>query len=150
MNRQQAFDRAVSALIEQGEPAYSEFGCCYRTDGGLKCAVGHLMPEDKYQPGFEGVAASEPQILRAAGISAASANFLEALQDTHDGPAEEGLTDGAWVEAFKKRARIVADDFGLSAKVLAASGMEARQGGDREDGRHAKHDSPTGEAGDAQ
>lgn len=32
----------------------------------------------------------------------------------------------------------------------AASGMEARQGGDPVEGRHAEHDSPTGEAGDAQ
>lgn len=54
---QEIFDRVVSALREQGEPCVNEHrNCVYRNSDGLKCAAGHLIPDDKYDPSFENTA----------------------------------------------------------------------------------------------
>lgn len=39
--------------------------CLYRADGGLMCAVGCLIPNERYNPELEGPCASTPCITRA-------------------------------------------------------------------------------------
>lgn len=53
--RQQTFDKAVNGLISQGKRAISstDSRCKYRYRG-LKCAVGHLIPDDQYSRSMEG------------------------------------------------------------------------------------------------
>lgn len=61
--KQEIFDRVVTHLAQQGEPAlcmlpqadYDTDGpsCAYRTPQGLKCAAGCLIPDEKYKPEFE-------------------------------------------------------------------------------------------------
>lgn len=58
MDRQLLFTTAVTKLIEQGQPAFitDEDGntyCRYRADDGCQCALGHNIPDDKYDPEFE-------------------------------------------------------------------------------------------------
>ncbi len=56
MTLQEIYDKVKAHLIAQGRPAMEDDTCCYRTASGLKCAVGCLIPDDRYQPGFEGEA----------------------------------------------------------------------------------------------
>jgi hypothetical protein len=53
-NDQQVFDYVVEKLREQGCQSISEGGnCLYRGPNGLKCAAGHLIPDDKYDERME-------------------------------------------------------------------------------------------------
>jgi len=52
---QEVFDIVVNHLFTQGRPAYDGVqGCMYRTHDGLRCAVGVLIPDNLYDPEFEG------------------------------------------------------------------------------------------------
>jgi hypothetical protein len=57
MTPREVFDRVKAHLLAQGKKAANGpgEGCQYRTRGGLKCAVGCLIPDDVYDPTFEGV-----------------------------------------------------------------------------------------------
>ncbi len=60
MDRQSVFNQMIEHLVEQGEPAIdSEYKCVYRTSSGKMCAIGCLIPDDKYDPDFEGSSASD-------------------------------------------------------------------------------------------
>lgn len=51
---QEVFDIVVHHLFTQGRPAYDGVqNCMYRTPGGLRCAVGALIPDDLYNLEFE-------------------------------------------------------------------------------------------------
>jgi hypothetical protein len=40
--------KGIKGILDQGKPAKTEIGKCkYLTDTGLKCIVGHMMPDDK-------------------------------------------------------------------------------------------------------
>jgi hypothetical protein len=61
MNQQKIFDKVVDHLLTQKERSADVYGdkdCLYRAykeDGKvLKCAVGCLIPDDKYNTGMEG------------------------------------------------------------------------------------------------
>lgn len=59
MNPQEIFETVKNHLLTQGKKAKaaSTFNTCkYRTQDGLKCAVGCLIPDDKYMPEFDGSA----------------------------------------------------------------------------------------------
>lgn len=93
MNNQEAFDRAVVHLMQQGcaarEPGTTE--CRYRVIGAdgtmLKCAVGALIPAELYKPIFEGTAINALRAIDAeigklfAGVSY---GLLRELQGIHD------------------------------------------------------------------
>lgn len=119
MNKQQIFDTAVAALIKQGEPSY-RYGCYYRGQNGTKCAIGHLIPDEKYSEGLEGLTANRAAVRKAAGIGLLQASFAAELQYAHDLPADEGLRGADWLAAFKEEAREVAVNYSLSTKVLEA------------------------------
>lgn len=102
MNAQEIFDKVATHLIQQGEPAMDSNGdCVYRNDQGLKCAVGCLIPDDKYEGRFEqlGIGANlsankERQsdieglwsVLEGEGILRDEhLQLLEDLQEAHDG-----------------------------------------------------------------
>lgn len=47
--KQETFDTVVAHLRKQGKPASNDDGTCmYRTTDGLKCAVGALIPDERY------------------------------------------------------------------------------------------------------
>lgn len=56
MNRQEIFDKVAAHLLAQNKKAESpQTGMCmYRSPDGLKCAMGALIPDDIYDPAFEG------------------------------------------------------------------------------------------------
>lgn len=54
MNAQEIFETVARHLFAQGRPAYDlSDGCLYRGPNGTKCAVGCLIPDDRYDPAME-------------------------------------------------------------------------------------------------
>jgi hypothetical protein len=54
MNKQEAFDTACRGIIAQGKKSADETGSClYRSKDGCKCAIGHLIPDEEYEPRME-------------------------------------------------------------------------------------------------
>jgi hypothetical protein len=58
--------------------------CAYRGAHGRKCHIGHLIPDDRYEPRFEVLGCRVHTILHAAGISQDDADFARSLQIGHD------------------------------------------------------------------
>ena len=55
---QDIFNRAYFGLASQGFALSSFSGggpCLYRGPNGLKCAIGHCIPDDRYNPKIEGL-----------------------------------------------------------------------------------------------
>jgi hypothetical protein len=52
--KQETFDFVVRHLYKQGKPARENYYCRYRTNDGLMCAVGCLIPDEVYTPKMEG------------------------------------------------------------------------------------------------
>lgn len=98
MTPQQIFDKVAAHLIAQGRPARDVFNSCkYRLptfDGRvLMCAIGALIPDDKYDPAMEG--------LDVYGLLSSFGDvvpeyfhdqrpLLDALQQAHDDNADLG------------------------------------------------------------
>ena len=45
--------RMIDGVTAQGKPSCDGNMCVYRNKGGLKCAVGHAIPDELYQPRFD-------------------------------------------------------------------------------------------------
>lgn len=109
LTNRQIFDTVKNHLLTQGDRAEDEIdgeiGCAYRGDAGAKCAVGCLIPDDKYTPEIEGVAlgsyvgtdasydklraqkAKLFDVLRASGVDVdnpETERLLQDLQSCHD------------------------------------------------------------------
>lgn len=55
---QQVFDTVAKHLLDQDcraqiADSYGSYTCMYRTDSGMKCAVGCLIPDEVYEPDLE-------------------------------------------------------------------------------------------------
>lgn len=82
-DRQKAFDTALNGLRKQGRRSMNGWQCAYRGVGGLKCAVGFLIPDDKYSPIVEGFTAN--RVTHLVGGGADDGEFLIDMQDRlHD------------------------------------------------------------------
>jgi len=137
MSRQEIFDKGVAAILAQGEPSaelvfeeypdepelnHYEVSCLYRAPNGNKCLIGHLLPDDQYDPRMETVPAST--ILDQSAIMPGG-KFINELQACHD---EAAKSEEANVmntgPVFLDRFRDLADDFAqrhqLSPVVLYA------------------------------
>jgi hypothetical protein len=100
MTPQELFDKVATHLLAQDKPSVSttdKDSCMYRSQDGLKCAVGCLIPDDLYRPTIEYIHIrtlldklpaiySEADIttLAKAGISEEHIGLLSALQSIHD------------------------------------------------------------------
>lgn len=101
MNKQEIFDTVSVHLLRQGKKSMKTLpkvgeACAYRGDGGCMCAIGALIPDDKYDPDMEnqtvyGLIDEFPGALAHLGIFAGlgasarwHASFLAKLQAIHD------------------------------------------------------------------
>lgn len=95
MTKQELFTKIVTHLLTQKQPArktgrdkvHLGIKCMYRNADGLKCAVGCLIPDDRYNKAHEGKSADHLVIVGMytdLGITAANAMLLEDLQYIHD------------------------------------------------------------------
>lgn len=104
---QDDFDKAVGGVIAQGGFARDENGkCFYRGEGGLKCAVGHLIPDSAYKPEMEGKSARVA--LEMAGMACEVPEVYVRLQGAHDFAKR--------MEDFKRDAKDVAVRYDLEWK----------------------------------
>lgn len=116
--RQQMFNEAYKGLKDQGwrrsiEADPNHPVCLYRGVDGCKCAIGQLIPDDKYFIEMEGagtlpdfidihnhakVAGLQEAVRKAAGIPERELPFARQMQIAHDSgtrPADmEALFDG--------------------------------------------------------
>jgi len=122
LTNQEIFDKAVGGLLKQGKAARKENEkgvnrCVYRTDDGLKCAVGQIIPDNLYQSGMEDLSVDVlfqifSDEMSAIGLDMATqGHLLNDLQCVHDtsGPVY-------WAENFRQ----VAKDFNLNSGVCDA------------------------------
>lgn len=127
MDFQKTFDKVAIHLRKQGKAATVGAGCMYRTDEGLKCAVGCLIPDELYDARIEGVAfkigSKFPDnpgneivalLMSLTGVSTREErNFLAELQVAHD----EALLDGG-LDAWREEMESIAERYALSFSAL--------------------------------
>jgi len=125
VNLQQIFDTGVAGILAQGGYSYDAggHGCLYRGPNGCKCALGHSIPDDGYDPSLEGDAprfsaslGNEVLLARLLGAeSEAECTILRDFQIIHDFCARRGLP----LSKFKAYCRRFAKRHGLKTDVLA-------------------------------
>lgn len=105
MTNQEVFDKVLFALRKQGRASIrythsQNSECAYRGHDGMKCAVGHLIPDEKYNAGLEGVKCSDLQVRYAAGLTEHQEDLGIALQDAHDHCLS--VSPEAWEERMRR------------------------------------------------
>lgn len=76
----------------------------YRGPNGVKCAVGHLIPDEHYSPKLEGVKVTHlPSELLRSVFAGVNPDLLEAMQFVHDSylPDDRGAPLDRWEEQMK-------------------------------------------------
>lgn len=117
MDDQQVFDAVAAHLLAQGEKSLSGDGevCAYRGAGGLRCAVGCLIPDDRYEPDLECRTVDHRAVIDALPweVGPGQLELLSALQAIHDWCAAED---------WRSKLAALAEDRGLRAEVLERLG----------------------------
>ena len=132
---QEMFDTVAKHLFTQGRPAISpsEGTCKFRTNDGLKCAAGCLIPDDLYRTWLEGgdVYNSYVWTIFRDNITT-NQLLLYDLQKAHDEGVRKAFRSATrapqWesTEAMRARLRTVALNYGLNADILETLSFEGR------------------------
>ena len=129
---QEIFDQAATHLLTQRQQARDSAhgACAYRTEAGLKCAVGCLIEDKYYRQAIEGVSVGSVTapthsggsllgaMLRKSGVDvedAAVVNLLVDLQRIHDA----GLAV-AWSKHLAQTAQSFGLEFSATTEGTAA------------------------------
>ena len=94
-NEQQIFNRVADHLFTQGKPSMNGMMCQYRGPKGTMCAIGCLIPDNKYNKNFDNMdvfsdtsvktmRSKYKRIFNSFISSKISDEFLERLQYLHD------------------------------------------------------------------
>lgn len=118
LTNQQAFDKALFGIRAQGyKRSMKGIVCMYRGNNGTKCAVGHCIPDELYDPAFDDrekmtnwavISADHKNSQAVQLLSACSSELLYEMQTCHDYMPEK--------EAhvfFEKEMRDIAKQFDL-------------------------------------
>jgi hypothetical protein len=115
---QEVFDIVVNHLGTQRRPAYNRngiSGCMYRAPSGLSCAVGALIPDNLYDPEFEGDKADcviQKLFNKDLADWREHKGLLLALQEVHDECFV--ISRGTFsIRDLRNRLLAVAEDFSL-------------------------------------
>lgn len=120
MTDQEIFDTVARHLLKQGRPASKRDGACfYRTDDGLKCAAGVLIPDEDYSPWMENQPADQLSYFRSR-FSRSALKLIQACQSAHDlgGTAGEHAERGTWLREWKDQMQQIAREFHLDPAIL--------------------------------
>jgi len=103
---QDIFDQASNHLLTQMEKSRIKDMCLYRSDDGLKCAVGCFIADDEHSEDMEGECV-EMLIIngRMSSISRDRLKLLDKLQSIHD-----DLDPVQWSSALEG----IAEEFNLN------------------------------------
>ena len=133
LNRQLVFDTVTSHLLRQGERSVRIYNrvdetCAYRGKNGLKCSIGVLIPDGKYNKSMEGNNAFTAEIASAIDKQYGSVDstpdpvndlnsdgtFLWWLQWSHD----SNYNRGTFLEDTIKRLANTVERFNLDPFIL--------------------------------
>lgn len=128
MTDQEVFDKIVKGILAQGKQAIrnDRNTCAYRVkkDDGtvLKCAVGMLIPDDKYELRLEGFTVRELCIGESDSVeyTLAQSNMVRALQLAHD-RYNCKVVNISFVETFSTRAVCIGTALGLWTSACYSS-----------------------------
>lgn len=115
-DKQQMFNIAVEGIIKQGKASMDEMNrrCKYRGIDNCKCAVGHLIPDNLYDPSMEGQTVS---LIIEENIHI---EFLRSLQSCHDHTAGYKKEDNyLFLKEFKRRITNFAEAENLTISEIA-------------------------------
>ncbi len=124
MTPQEIFDTVVVHLLQQGKQSKSHV-CLYRSDDGLKCAVGALIPDSEYDPAMEFAVIYPFHCSNSTPIQSwAQSNYpndlklLNRLQKLHDNGPSHSFNNphDAWEEYILTESQIIAKEFNLTWK----------------------------------
>ncbi len=128
--QQKTFDFVAKKLLKQGQVSKEHAQCVYRGPNGLKCAIGHLIPDNMYSIELEGKSLSKEfmdrenlpikVLTRIAGTKNSKdldsrLDFLAELQTAHD---EVSFTAPYFSHNFIMNMKQVAAKYHLSTRVL--------------------------------
>ncbi len=87
MDKQGYFDKIAKHLLTQKKQALRDDGqCAYRAADGCECAIGCIIPDDKYSPSFEGNGIWYKPVQDAIGVENTDIFvFFIDMQRIHDG-----------------------------------------------------------------
>jgi len=119
MTNQEIFDRVLQHLRTQGRPSKT-IGpdnrkiCAYRGEGGTRCAIGCLLPDEKYHSGMENtdVLALLDRWPELGEYLGTNHPFLRMLQLAHD--CEDSWDDTGFSKDGEQRMLHIAEDHGLA------------------------------------
>ena len=111
MNEQNTFNVIVSHLMKQKARAVSDVGnCMYRGKNNMKCAVGCLIPDNLYDPKFEGrILVGRPSLVNLLEGLGHNIELLSELQYVHDKDSVEH-----WLDNLTN----VGEEFNLNTKLV--------------------------------
>jgi hypothetical protein len=118
--QQRIFDYVVAMLAQQGGPSTEGLNlCAYRGDYNRKCAIGHLIPDEVYQPDMDGrgIEGGGSMLIFLTDFPELKhldlfGSLLRDLQKAHD---ESVLRCAAWM---RERLRYVAKVYGLKSAMV--------------------------------
>ena len=122
MDKQTAYDRMINhmrkqqafSLVESEAAGMPDFVCVYRGPNGLMCAVGCLIPDDRYTLDLENQTPANYDVQEALGVDEEMGCFLSyAQQQLHDSLYSQTQSPVFDVEAFEKAAKEFAIEYGL-------------------------------------
>lgn len=115
MNQQDIFDKVLNGIRKQGKLSTvkglsGKVMCRYRTADGLKCAAGHLIPDDVYEASMEGarISAYIPRLVEK-GVEAffgSNRYLVYELQRIHDSAANQDSPLKQWEREMETYASI--------------------------------------------
>lgn len=119
MSLQEIFGKAVGGVIRQGRPSMNSTSstsrsCVYRGPDGLKCAAGHVIPDEAYDRSYESCGFGVVGL--RLGVDPERRYFIGRLQGAHDAKARMPLLK--WREFFKAYARSLGDQYRLDLTIL--------------------------------
>jgi hypothetical protein len=89
MTNQEVFNRVWERAKDNRCANGPDGGCMYRNPDGLKCFIGHLIPDELYEAEMEGrtvrrLLEEYPNTFLALGLTGANLPLMQALQNVHD------------------------------------------------------------------
>lgn len=108
MNNQELFDKVAKHLLTQKAKSFDSQRerCMYRGPGGLCCAIGCLIPNEKYEPWLEGKGTTNIDVIAAAGLTEGNRELAYRLQLIHDNNEPE-----EWSERLTELAAVFKLEF---------------------------------------
>lgn len=85
MDKQEMLNTVVPFLIRQGKPSMNtKMKCMYRGPDGTKCAIGCMIPDDKYNPSFDICKPLALIMKQMPEVLGDDIIFLRSVQKCHD------------------------------------------------------------------